>query len=47
VTLTPPAPLTLGHYRAAREKDGWRIDWMTPGGGAQATLLLAPEEPNT
>jgi len=47
VTLTPPAPLTAGPYRAARQADGWRIDWLTPGGGAQATLLLAPEEPNT
>ena len=46
VTLTPPAPLTAGPYRAAREADGWRIDWLTPGGGAQATLLLTPEEPN-
>jgi hypothetical protein len=47
VTLTPPAPLTAGPYRAAREADGWRIDWLTPGGGAQATLLLNSEEPAT
>ena len=47
VTLDPPAPLTQGPYRAAREAGGWRIDWLTPGGGAQATLLLTPEEPNT
>jgi hypothetical protein len=47
VILTPPAPLTAGPYRAAREADGWRIDWLTPGGGAQATILLTPEEPNT
>jgi hypothetical protein len=45
--LTPPAPLTDGPYRATRETDGWRIDWLTPGGGAQATLLLSPEEPET
>jgi len=45
VALTPPAQLTLGPYRAAREVSGWRIDWLTPGGGAQATLLLTPEEP--
>jgi hypothetical protein len=47
VALTPPAPLTAGPYRATHEADGWRIDWLTPGGGAQATLLLNPEEPNT
>jgi hypothetical protein len=47
VTLNPPAPLTAGPYRAAGEADGWRIDWLTPGGGAQTTLLLTPEEPNT
>jgi hypothetical protein len=47
VTLTPPTPLTAGPYRAVREVDGWRIDWLTPGGGAQATLLLSPEEPST
>jgi hypothetical protein len=46
VMLTPPAPLTTGPYRADREADGWRIDWLTPGGGAQATLLLTQEEPN-
>jgi hypothetical protein len=45
VTLAPPAPITVGPYRAVRESGGWRIDWLTPGGGAQATLLLAPEEP--
>lgn len=27
-------------YRAAREGSGWRIDWITPGGGAQSTVLL-------
>ncbi len=47
VSLIPPAPLTAGPYRATRETDGWRIEWLTPGGGAQATLLLNPEEPNT
>jgi hypothetical protein len=33
----PPAP---GPYRAALTPRGWRIDWLTPGGGLQTTLLL-------
>lgn len=29
-------------YRADRIGDAWRIDWMTPGGGLQSTLILDP-----
>lgn len=28
-----------GPYRATMTRSGWRIDWLTPGGGLQSTLL--------
>lgn len=37
---TRAAPLDDSVYRAARFDGGWRIDWATPGGGVQTTLLL-------
>lgn len=42
-TVAPvsPAPtLTTGPYRAERAPLGWRIDWMTPGGGMQSTIIV-------
>jgi hypothetical protein len=42
-TVAPvsPAPtLTPGPYRAERAPLGWRIDWMTPGGGVQSTIIV-------
>jgi len=41
VVLTPPAPPKNAPYQAHAESFGWRVDWTTPGGGAQTTLLLA------
>jgi len=41
--LTAPQPLSGGPYRATEAPGGWRIDWMTPGGGLQTTLLLTGE----
>jgi len=40
VATSAPAPLVSGPLRAARTTLGWRIDWMTPGGGVQTTLLI-------
>ena len=40
VAVTPPAPPKDAPYRAQVETFGWRVDWITPGGGAQTTLLL-------
>ncbi|MDB5482710.1 MAG: hypothetical protein JWO83_3763 [Caulobacteraceae bacterium] len=40
-SLSPPAPLSAGPYRATLTPAAWRIDWITPGGGLQTTLLLA------
>lgn len=36
------APVALGAapFAAARIGSGWRVDWVTPGGGEQTTLIL-------
>jgi hypothetical protein len=41
VVVTPPAPPKDAPYQAQAESFGWRVDWTTPGGGAQTTLLPA------
>lgn len=38
--VAPAAPLTTGPVRSVRTALGWRIDWMTPGGGVQTTQLI-------
>jgi len=38
--VTPPQPPTNGPVRSTLTALGWRVDWMTPGGGVQATQLL-------
>lgn len=43
-TVDTPAPPAGAPYTAKREGQGWRIDWRTPGGGGQTTLLLGPSE---
>jgi hypothetical protein len=40
VATSPPQPLVSGPARAERTPQGWRLDWMTPGGGIQTTLLI-------
>jgi len=40
VDIGGPAHLTGGPYAGARTDFGWRVDWMTPGGGEQTTLLF-------
>ena len=37
---SPPGPLPRAPFRASRQGQAWRIDWMTPGGGLQTTLLF-------
>jgi hypothetical protein len=39
-----PAPLGKATYTAQKTGQGWRIDWVTPGGGEQTTLILGPSE---
>jgi hypothetical protein len=41
VAVTPPAPPKDAPYQAQVDPFGWRVDWVTPGGGAQTTLLPA------
>lgn len=44
IISSPAAPLTQGPFRAQRLDNAWRVDWMTPGGGVQTTLIiLAPD----
>ena len=38
--VSPPAPLAQGPARSQLTGAGLRIDWMTPGGGVQSTLLV-------
>lgn len=40
IAITPAAPLSYGPVRSERTAQGWRVDWMTPGGGVQTTLLI-------
>lgn len=42
IELDPSAPLGRAPFRARTIPGGWRIDWLTPGGGEQSTLLLTP-----
>ena len=41
VSASRPAPLGQP-FRAGRVPNAWRIDWMTPGGGVQSTILFDP-----
>ncbi|MFI4935155.1 MAG: hypothetical protein ACHP7N_11080 [Caulobacterales bacterium] len=43
--IAAPAPLAGSPFRASREAAGWRVDWLTPGGGEQTTLIFDPAEP--
>jgi hypothetical protein len=40
VTIAPAEPLSGGPFRAELAPGGWRVDWLTPGGGVQSTLLF-------
>jgi hypothetical protein len=43
INVSPtPAAITGLPYRGARFDSGWRLDWLTPGGGPQTTLVLDP-----
>src|SRR5208282_2977187 len=39
-TVEPPKPVSGLPYRAERTPSGWRVDWLTPGGGEQTTLIF-------
>jgi len=38
--VSAPPPIAGAPYAARREGAAWRIDWFTPGGGEQTTLIL-------
>jgi hypothetical protein len=40
VQVSPAAPLAQGPVRSQLTPAGLRVDWMTPGGGVQSTLLI-------
>ena len=40
LTISPAEPPTGGPFRAEGAAGGWRIDWRTPGGGLQSTVLF-------
>lgn len=40
VDATPARPPASGVFRASETAYGLRIDWLTPGGGLQSTLLV-------
>lgn len=40
IAVSPAAPLVYGPVRADRTSGGWRVDWLTPGGGIQTTYLI-------
>ncbi|MDB5474791.1 MAG: hypothetical protein JWP49_302 [Phenylobacterium sp.] len=40
VAVAPAPPLASGPMRSQFTKGGLRIDWLTPGGGVQSTVLL-------
>jgi hypothetical protein len=40
VQVTPAAPLAQGPLRSQLTSAGLRVDWLTPGGGVQSTILV-------
>jgi hypothetical protein len=38
--VSPPAALVQGPVRSQFTEAGLRVDWMTPGGGVQSTILV-------
>jgi hypothetical protein len=43
-TVEPPRPISGLPYRGERTPQGWRVDWLTPGGGEQTTLIFDAAE---
>jgi cytoskeletal protein RodZ len=41
VTVGPITPPADAPYRVTAADGGWQVDWITPGGGPQTTLLPA------
>jgi hypothetical protein len=43
-TIEAPRPISGLPYRGERTPSGWRVDWLTPGGGEQITLIFDAAE---
>jgi hypothetical protein len=41
---SPASAIARPPFTASRAASSWRIDWMTPGGGVQTTVLFDPAE---
>jgi hypothetical protein len=44
VAVSPPAPISGLPFHATQLAGSWRIDWATPGGGVQSTIILSQAE---
>ena len=42
LVVEPRAPIPSGPFAASRLAGAWRIDWVTPGGGIQSTVVFDP-----
>jgi hypothetical protein len=42
IAVSPAGPLSEAPFLATRAPGAWRIDWRTPGGGVQSSLILDP-----
>jgi len=42
VAVSPAGPISDSPFQATREARDWRINWRTPGGGVQTSLILDP-----
>lgn len=42
IAVSPAGSIPATSYQARRQGAAWRIDWKTPGGGVQTSLILDP-----
>lgn len=42
IVIAPAGPISGAAFQARREGAAWRVDWSTPGGGVQTSLILDP-----
>ena len=42
IAVSAAGPISDAPFAAARQGAAWRIDWRTPGGGVQTSLILDP-----
>ena len=42
IAVEPAGPISGRPYRAVRQDHAWRVDWITPGGGPQTSVILDP-----